>query len=297
MLKKSSYFLPGLGQSWLLVAILLTIGSILAGLVVFPLMRVFPGSDFVSKTLAYVLQFLPAVLFGVIVGRSKMLQAEATGIPLPSVKLNRPRFGKMNPILFFLLITLAGLSFPFFMDPVVSRMQTPEWFEKLMGTMLGGDPIWTFVTVAICAPLLEETICRGYVCRGLLTHKGPTAAILWSALIFAVMHLNPWQGLSAFVLGVFYGWVYYKTHCLWATIYLHFVNNGLATILTFVYPEMATADSFRSILPDSSSYWMIFAISVGVLALTFCLITKYIPGTASADFVRRKKKGDDIEAQ
>lgn len=276
MNKKLSYFLPGLGQSWLTLLVVLIIGSLVAGIAVI-IGRFFPESDFINKTLVYCLEMIPAIIFAYLVGRSKMIQAEVTGNDIPHSPINSPNFGKMNPVLFFIVIAFAALAFPVFIDPISSLMKTPEWFEKIMGSMMGGNRLWTFVTVSLCAPLLEELICRGFICRGLLQHKSPTAAILWSAFIFAVMHLNPWQGLTAFILGAFFGWIYYKTRCLWATIFLHFMNNTLSTLFTFKFPEISSCDSLRDLLPDSSSYWMLFSVSVGVLALVFFLISKYIP--------------------
>ena len=70
------------------------------------------------------------------------------------------------------------------------------------------------------------------VLRGLLTKLKPGWAIVISALFFALIHMNPWQALNAFIIGVIMGFIYYKTGSLWLTMLMHFVNNGFAVIMT-----------------------------------------------------------------
>lgn len=202
---------------------------------------------------------------------------QSTGVEAKRVKANQAWFGKLNPVLFFFIIALALVSISVLLDPITSLMKVPEWFENAMGRMLEGNKIITFLTVSILAPLFEEYFCRGIMMRGLLNRNySPAAAILWSAFFFAIMHLNPWQAVPAFILGAFFGWIYYKTHCLWATIFLHFLNNSISFLLVTLYPEMSATESLREILPNSDIYWRLFAIAAGVLALSFFIINKYI---------------------
>lgn len=49
-----------------------------------------------------------------------------------------------------------------------------------------------------------------------------------SSILFGIVHLNPWQFISAFIIGLFSGWVYYKTRNLTLSILIHFVNNLFA---------------------------------------------------------------------
>src|SRR5690606_13000998 len=49
-----------------------------------------------------------------------------------------------------------------------------------------------------------------------------------SSILFGLIHLNPWQFISAMNIGLFSGWVYYKTRTLTLSILIHFVNNLFA---------------------------------------------------------------------
>ena len=272
MFKKFSYYLPDLKQCWWLFFFFVIPGTILSSV-----SMLFPGIEIITKPVAYILAFVPVFLFILYKSNKIILEMQSTGVEAKRVKANQAWFGKLNPVLFFFIIALALVSISVLLDPITSLMKVPEWFENAMGRMLEGNKIITFLTVSILAPLFEEYFCRGIMMRGLLNRNySPAAAILWSAFFFAIMHLNPWQAVPAFILGAFFGWIYYKTHCLWATIFLHFLNNSISFLLVTLYPEMSATESLREILPNSDIYWRLFAIAAGVLALSFFIINKYI---------------------
>lgn len=83
-------------------------------------------------------------------------------------------------------------------------MGVPDFIKEFYDNMKL-NPWSSFLTVVIFAPLFEELLCRGVILRGLLHHITPAKAIFWSALMFAVMHLNPWQALPAFMVGLLMG--------------------------------------------------------------------------------------------
>ncbi|MBR1539259.1 MAG: CPBP family intramembrane metalloprotease, partial [Bacteroidales bacterium] len=107
--------------------------------------------------------------------------------------------------------------------------------------------------------------------RGMLTRMKPGRAIFWSALIFAVMHMNPWQSIPAFLIGLLLGWIYWRTHCLWATIFLHWLNNSLATVISRLWPDVSVDAGWKDILPPTT-YWIVFGVCAVVLILTLYLL-------------------------
>src|SRR5262245_19593322 len=81
-----------------------------------------------------------------------------------------------------------------------------ETFQQLFFEEGGlGTKIFLLVIVA---PVAEELLFRGIILRGLLSRFRPFSAILLSSLLFAAVHLNPWQLVSATVLGMAFGWFY-----------------------------------------------------------------------------------------
>lgn len=80
------------------------------------------------------------------------------------------------------------------------------------------------------APLTEEPLLRGLILGGFTLRYGARKAILFSALLFAFMHLNIWQFPGAFLLGLFAGWLTLRTGSLWPAVLAHFLNNLTVTV-------------------------------------------------------------------
>ena len=271
-MKHLKFCLPTLGQSWIIL--LLTIaGQLLAGLVLMPFTMKYPDVTWLNLTLPYVLTFVLPFLYVLAVGRNRSRENDVIG-GITSVKIEEPSFGKLHPILFFFTIIVSAYAIMLAEDPFNIWMPAPEWFVELMEKVTAqGDFFWTFVTVAVFAPIIEEFFCRGIICRGLLSHyKSPWPAILWSAIIFAVMHLNPWQGIAAFLLGAWYGWIYYKTRSLKTTIFLHFLNNGSIVVLSRLVPVFKETEQLSDLFASMDLYWLAVALSIALFAIANLLL-------------------------
>ena len=109
--------------------------------------------------------------------------------------------------------------------------------------------VGTFFSICILAPIVEELFFRGVVERILLKLKtSPWVGIIASAMLFTMMHEFPYQAISAFIGGVIYGWVYYKTKSIYLTFSMHAVNNIIAFIGNFLDDGIGGSDAFPPIL-------------------------------------------------
>lgn len=103
-------------------------------------------------------------------------------------------------------------------------------FEGLSRNPLG------ILGLAVLAPLLEEVLFRGAIQGSLMHFFGrPWPAIIVAALIFGIYHWNPVQVVYATLLGVIFGWIYYRTGSLLSVIVGHILNNTFAVISTVAY--------------------------------------------------------------
>lgn len=260
MLQSTRYFKPSLGQSWLLFSLLL-VGSIAAGGLLGLLTR-----GHAPQSLSYAAMMLLPLLWCVWMGRQ---DAAAGGSPLA---LNAPHFGRLPAWAFLLLACIALLAFSYLIEPTTSFIPMPDSIRTVFEKAFMESSLWDMVlSTCILAPLLEEFLCRGMMLRGMLTRMHPWKAIFWSALIFAVMHLNPWQSIPAFLIGLLLGWVYWRTHCLWATIFLHCVNNSLSTVISRAWPDLPIDAGWRDVLPPTV-YWTVYAAAAVVLAATLYIL-------------------------
>lgn len=99
--------------------------------------------------------------------------------------------------------------------------------------------------ICILGPILEELIYRGVILRKLLPY-GTRLAIVLSAVCFGIMHHDLYQGLSAGLCGIVYGFVAVR-YSLAASICLHIANNTTATLLP-VLKNMGTPGSLVIVL-------------------------------------------------
>ena len=88
------------------------------------------------------------------------------------------------------------------------------------------------IQVIIIGPVIEELIFRKILLGKLLEKfsNRPIKAIVYSALIFGVVHLNIIQCVAAFGGGIILGLIYYYTKSIKATIFAHILNNFLIII-------------------------------------------------------------------
>lgn len=88
------------------------------------------------------------------------------------------------------------------------------------------------IQVIIIGPIIEELIFRKILLGKLLEKfsNRPIKAIVYSALIFGIIHLNIIQGVAAFGGGIILGLIYYYTKSIKATIFTHILNNFLIII-------------------------------------------------------------------
>ena len=123
--------------------------------------------------------------------------------------------------------------------------ELPNWIEDQQEMLLGN--YWGYLAIGLLAPLAEEIVFRGAILRSLLTTARPMAAIIISALLFALVHMNPAQMPYAFIAGLLLGWMYWRTGSILPGMAYHWANNSVAYILYHAYPDqdMKLIDLFK----------------------------------------------------
>ena len=154
--------------------------------------------------------------------------------------------------------------------PISSLIPMSDEFAELFKQSIGNPSnIFAFTTIVILAPVLEELIFRGVILRGLLKHYSPVTAIIVSSILFGAVHLNPWQFISASILGMFIGWVYYRTQSISLAIIIHGFNNLTATVTEIIGFDQANYEitHLRELILTDIKYILIIA-AAGLVAAT-----------------------------
>ena len=123
---------------------------------------------------------------------------------------------------------------------LVSRATGREVEPGFMGDVLksarADGALW-LVVIAFCiaAPVTEEFFARGFLYRGWSeTALRPIGAILLSSLVWTVLHLQyDWFFLGeVFSIGLWLGYLRYRSNSIWLTVMVHGVNNLAAVVQT-----------------------------------------------------------------
>lgn len=94
------------------------------------------------------------------------------------------------------------------------------------------DIFAAFLVVCILPSFCEETIFRGIIGNAVANSTGKVfKAALVSGALFSLMHMNPYQTLHTFMLGVIACLLLQKSGSFWACFLMHFCNNFIATFL------------------------------------------------------------------
>ncbi|MGE5620064.1 MAG: lysostaphin resistance A-like protein [Sphingomonadaceae bacterium] len=87
---------------------------------------------------------------------------------------------------------------------------------------------------AVVAPFVEEIYFRGYVFRAYLDQKGLPQAFLFSAGLFALVHLDLAAMLPILAVGLLLSFLYYRTGSVLPGIVAHMANNAVAFTLLYL---------------------------------------------------------------
>ena len=116
---------------------------------------------------------------------------------------------------------------------VLHLIPIPEGLQAVFRELLGKESAYflAFYAAVIQAPVVEEVFFRGIILGGLLACRSKYQAAIWSAILFGLMHLNPWQFPVSFILGLVFAYWVMQTGSLLPAILGHALNNFLAITL------------------------------------------------------------------
>ena len=123
-----------------------------------------------------------------------------------------------------------------FLDPVFEGMLpgSEERYQETLGH-LRKAPVLSFIQVCILAPVMEEILMRGFLLGGLSVSYGNVTALLISSALFALLHFNMVQTLSALICGIVLGLLYIRTDSLICCIAAH-AGYNMISFFTMIFP-------------------------------------------------------------
>jgi membrane protease YdiL (CAAX protease family) len=208
---------PNIRESWRLVGTIILFQFLFS-----PIVK--PFETTLGKELTFLISYvlIMGITF-VIIHRKRINRQETSNYDFG--------IGSIKIVLLLCFATVAiqiGITFP-----IISQIPMPDFIQKIFLDDGSSTGVYSFIAIVIAAPILEELLFRGIVLNGLLKSYSPIKSIIISSLLFGLVHLNPWQGIGAFILGSLAGWVYFKTNKLTLPIIIHMTNNFLAFLVGY----------------------------------------------------------------
>lgn len=159
----------------------------------------------------------------------------------------------------FLAITSLGLYLVTLglLVPIGSLLPTNPTINESFALM-ENSIIYIIMSTLVVAPLVEEYIFRGVILNKLLNKYSPKVAIILTAILFGALHLNFQQFLVATMIGILYGYVYYRTKSIYLCTICHFFHNTFACLPIFV--------------PDSTNATIVLCCMLAVIGISLTFI-------------------------
>jgi membrane protease YdiL (CAAX protease family) len=149
----------------------------------------------------------------------------------------------------------------------------PEFLEDIFDSILTNEYMASsIILVGIMPAFLEEMLFRGVILSGFKDNYSRTKAIIMSSLLFGIVHLNPWQFVTAFIIGIISAWICLQTKSILPSIYMHLYNNMLAVLVmkfsdVMFFKEFNVSSSGRPFQPLWFNAIGIVFTGIGVLLL------------------------------
>ncbi|MBK6766046.1 MAG: CPBP family intramembrane metalloprotease [bacterium] len=162
------------------------------------------------------------------------------------------------------LATLQHMLFPF----------PEELLEQFRDLFAGLEdlPYWqVLVLIGLLPAVVEEHLCRGLMLRGLEDKSSNWRGIVVVAVIFAVLHLNPYRLLPTFALGLLLGYIAIQTRSIYPAILGHFMNNAASVSVCECEEQLSGVGWVAGDEAASMPWWwlaggiVLFALGVTVL--------------------------------
>lgn len=186
---------------------------------------------------------------------------------------------KINHILGFKKIKISSalmiILFTFLMLPIttvinaVSMLFVDNTVAQMSGLVLQLPMLLMVLLMGVLGPLSEEMIFRGMVFGGYKRSGNTIKAIILSALLFGLMHMNFNQAAYAIFLGIVMAVLVEATGSLWGSVIFHMTVNIENVVLMYLSQNLNPSifEEEAALLTQDTNQ-MLMAIGIyGVIAM------------------------------
>ncbi len=156
---------------------------------------------------------------------------------------------------------------------IVERIK--ELFEETYRILVGAESVPEFIfvvlIVAVVPALAEEFLFRGIVQRSMEETVGGLRGAMLAGVIFGAFHMNPFSLVPLVALGIFFGYLVYRSQNITLAVAAHFFNNFIACTATY----LKIRDDFVVLAPDQTASLSLVAVNTSFFGMVFLVSLLY----------------------
>ncbi|MCD5414512.1 MAG: CPBP family intramembrane metalloprotease [Clostridiales bacterium] len=140
----------------------------------------------------------------------------------------------------------------------------------------------SMAVISLAAGICEEVFFRGFILTG-YEKLNKRKAIIISAVLFGMFHLNLYNLFGPIVLGLIWGYLVVLTNSIYAGIIGHIVNNGFAVTLGFIFSGLqqqlqdnATTSAGASVELSTTQTFLVSVLVFAFISGITCTIAYFL---------------------
>lgn len=208
-----------INRIFLLTVLFSVLGSFINGYII-----MYTGNYLLVLLISQVILLLPSLIY-LIISKSKVKEAI--------------RFKSIRPSNVILLIVFSFLILPLMtLINAISMLYVENMTSTVMLNIVEKNGLLlSLFMVAFIPAIFEESVYRG-IFYNEYRKANPLKAILLSAFLFGIIHLNFNQFAYAFAMGIIFALIIEATDSILSTMIVHFIINGNSILALYLYPKL-----------------------------------------------------------
>ena len=238
-------------------------------------------ANLITSQLTSIVPLFLVILIGRRKDRSEKIFRDVLGFR--RIKISTALMTILYTILVMPLSTLANAISMLFVDNAVN---------EIAGDVLNVPFIIMFSIIAVFGPFCEELVFRGAFFRGFRKSGNIFGAVIMSALLFAIMHMNFNQAAYAILLGIMMALAAEATGSTVTSFIMHLIFNGQSVCLMYLSDRLDPELLAEELETTFTSQEMALVIAVYLLlavvctSIAFCVVTWMASNEGKQNFLR-----------
>ncbi len=166
-------------------------------------------------------------------------------------------------VMMYIGVTMFSTSLSLFVGRFFDATKRSDALDSILLPM---GPVLALIIGAVLPAVCEEFFCRGFLVRCFSKIKNEWVLIAIIGAVFGVMHLDVYTFIPTAFMGALLCLIALRTKSLLIPMLLHFANNALAVVLTFMGSKEAAAegaDIFAMTVPQTIGMSVLY-IGLGI---------------------------------